>query len=241
MEQAFHWYVAPCDPNLTRYLDARLGDAKRLGAAPYASEWNFGASSVESADRFAQNIAAFETRKISYTGWQYKSYSGSLPNGTCTGCGNSFFWTNGSLNVHTMAGLRQPFAQRVAGTDVDIESSFAVAANASSASCAFVVSLSLTSHRITHLTPRNLSRITDTLTYKVTAAATPTVVVVPDLLWKDRGLTLSVHVSGGQKSIVHHDGFVVTPGVEVAGSSKVFVTHAKNEVDDLARVTIVAE
>ena len=86
---AFHWYVAPCDPNLTRYLDARLEDAKRLRAVPYASEWNFGAWSVESADRFAGNIAAFETRKISYTGWQYKSYQGSLPNGTCTGCGKS--------------------------------------------------------------------------------------------------------------------------------------------------------
>ena len=39
----------------------------------------------------AATFDLYEQRLIAYTGWQYKSYSGSLPNGTCTGCGNCFF------------------------------------------------------------------------------------------------------------------------------------------------------
>ena len=120
---AFHWYSPPADENLTRYLEARIADAQRLRAVPYASEWNFGAGSSASSVSFAANVAAFEEQKIAYTGWQYKSFSGSLPNGTCTGCGNSFFWTNGSLNSWTMVGLKAPFAQSVTGTDITIRSS----------------------------------------------------------------------------------------------------------------------
>ena len=41
-----------------------------LKAAPYASEWNFGAWSAASAARFYDNVAAFESRRIAYTGWQ---------------------------------------------------------------------------------------------------------------------------------------------------------------------------
>jgi hypothetical protein len=67
---AFHWYVPPADANLTRYLGERLADARRLKAAPYASEWNFGAWSAASAARFFADVAAFESRRIAYTGWQ---------------------------------------------------------------------------------------------------------------------------------------------------------------------------
>ena len=86
---AFHWYVPPADGNLSRYLDARVADARRLGAVPWASEWNFGAWSAAGAAEFFANIAEFERRQISYTGWQYKNFQGALPktnvNPTCTG------------------------------------------------------------------------------------------------------------------------------------------------------------
>ena len=49
---AFHWYVPPANANLDLYLEERMADAKRLKAAPYASEWNFGASSPEDAASF---------------------------------------------------------------------------------------------------------------------------------------------------------------------------------------------
>jgi hypothetical protein len=42
----------------------------------------------------AAQLNAVETRLISFTGWNYKNYAGSLPNGTCTGmhdCNNKFF------------------------------------------------------------------------------------------------------------------------------------------------------
>ena len=74
---AFHWYVPPADANLSRYLDARMADAARLQAAPYTSEWNFGAWSPESAEEFFGNVAEFESRGLAYAGWQYKNFQGS--------------------------------------------------------------------------------------------------------------------------------------------------------------------
>lgn len=65
-------YVPPANKDLDKYLDERLADAKRLHAAPYASEWNFGASSPVDVTTFFSNVASFESRRIAYTGWQYK-------------------------------------------------------------------------------------------------------------------------------------------------------------------------
>ena len=35
------------------------------------SEWNFGAWSEHSAEIFYDNVKAFESRRVAYTGWQY--------------------------------------------------------------------------------------------------------------------------------------------------------------------------
>ena len=118
---SFHWYVPPCSSNLTEYLDGRLADAKRLSSVPFASEFNVYASDDASRVAMAGVFGEFEARAVGYTGWQYKSYSGSLANGTCTGCGNSFFFNNGSLNTFTAASIARPFAQYIAGTDVTLE------------------------------------------------------------------------------------------------------------------------
>lgn len=113
---AFHYYSPPCAGNLDAYLDARWQDAIRLGAVPYASEFNLDAGDDESSQRNMINtFEAFESRQISYTGWQYKSYSGSLPDGTCTGCGNSFFNDDGTLKTRMAFSMGRPFAQAVAG------------------------------------------------------------------------------------------------------------------------------
>lgn len=112
---AFHYYTAPCDPNISAYLDARLADARRLNAMPIATEFNLGASNAEEGKRMMQTFEEFENRLISYTGWQYKSYSGSLPNGTCTGCGNSFFNEDGSLSTYMVRAIARPFAHIVGG------------------------------------------------------------------------------------------------------------------------------
>ena len=117
---AFHYYVPPCEENFTRYLDARLADARRLGAAPYLSEMNLGASDAASQLAMARSLTLVETRGVAYTGWQYKSYSGSLVNGTCTGCGNSFFHTNGSANEWMHRAMARPLAQAVAGSAVSV-------------------------------------------------------------------------------------------------------------------------
>ena len=112
---AFHWYVPPASPDLGAYLDARVADARRLGAAPYASEWNFGATSEAGLARFSADLLAFESRGIAHTGWQYKTYQAALPGGTCTGCGSSFFYENGTAIDYTRRGCAVPFAQAVQG------------------------------------------------------------------------------------------------------------------------------
>ncbi len=67
----------------------RTRDADRLEAAPLSTEFNFGASDAASEVAMRQVLDNFEQHfQVSFTGWQYKSYSGSLPTGTCTGCGN---------------------------------------------------------------------------------------------------------------------------------------------------------
>jgi len=112
---AFHYYSAPCDPNLSAYLDGRLADAARLRAVPIATEFSMWARDAAGQERMTERLEAFESRLISYTGWQYKSYSGSLPNGTCTGCSNGFFNDDGSLDTYMSRALARPFAQVVAG------------------------------------------------------------------------------------------------------------------------------
>merc|ERR1712217_27589 len=108
--------------NLSRYLDMRVADAMRLKSVPYASEWNFGADSDSDSDAkdFASNVAQFESRRIAYTGWQYKTYQAAVPGGTCTGCGSSFFNDDGTLLVGTFKGMATPFAQAVAGRVISI-------------------------------------------------------------------------------------------------------------------------
>jgi endoglycosylceramidase len=114
---AFHYYTPPCSPDVGGYLDARLADARRLGgAAPFASELNLSAGSAAQERAMRATLRAFEERRISYAGWQYKSYSGSLPGGTCTGCGNSFFnQTDGAPNLFMQRAMARPLAQAVAG------------------------------------------------------------------------------------------------------------------------------
>ena len=112
---AFHWYTPPSTTNLTEYLDDRIADAARLNAVAFASEWNFGASDPASAETFFDNVAAFESRRLAYAGWQYKTYQAGLAGGTCTGCGSAFFYPNGSVIPYTLDGISAPFAQVVAG------------------------------------------------------------------------------------------------------------------------------
>mmetsp|Transcript_60095 Transcript_60095/g.130335 ORF Transcript_60095/g.130335 Transcript_60095/m.130335 type:complete len:526 (-) Transcript_60095:108-1685(-) len=123
---AFHYYSPPADRNLSSYLDLRLADAHRLGGAPFASEFNLYARDAATSRQMAETFRAVESRLISFTGWQYKSYSGSLPEGTCTGCGNSFFENSGALNHWMASAMARPFVQAVAGhartVDFDLDS-----------------------------------------------------------------------------------------------------------------------
>ena len=117
---AFHYYVAPCNPDIDQYMDERLADALRLGATPFVSEFNLAAWDEESYVAMVAVFNSIENRQISYTGWQYKSFSGSLPDGTCTGCGNSFFNDDGSSNLYLQRSMGRVFAPVVAGVTVQV-------------------------------------------------------------------------------------------------------------------------
>lgn len=111
----FHYYSAPCSTNFTDYLDEKLLDAKRLRAAPFLSEFWLHGEDEQASQYMLELFQATESRLLSFAGWQYKSYSGSLPDGTCTGCGNSFFSDDGSLVEGLTSSLGRPFAGAVAG------------------------------------------------------------------------------------------------------------------------------
>ncbi|GMI60348.1 hypothetical protein ScalyP_jg6715 [Parmales sp. scaly parma] len=101
-------------------MDERLADALRLGATPFVSEFNLAAWDEESYVAMVAVFNSIENRQISYTGWQYKSFSGSLPDGTCTGCGNSFFNDDGSSNLYLQRSMGRVFAPVVAGVTVQV-------------------------------------------------------------------------------------------------------------------------
>jgi len=119
---AFHYYSAPCTTDLDSYLVERLRDAKRLSAVPFASEFNLAAQSEVESALMVDVFNSFENKQISYAGWQYKSYSGSLPNGTCTGCGNNFFNEDGSSNMFFQRSMARVFASVVGGETLRVNS-----------------------------------------------------------------------------------------------------------------------
>ena len=96
-------------------LEERAADAARLGAAPLLTEINLYAPDAAAGRAAAAALTAVEQRGIGWTGWQYKSYAGSRPGGTCTGCGNSFFRPDGRPYRHMVAAVGRPFAAAVAG------------------------------------------------------------------------------------------------------------------------------
>lgn len=87
----------------------------------------------------------------------------------------------------------------------------------------------------------NASSATYELTYNVTVWGGATVVIVPDLLWKDRGLALTVSASTGTKAVVSHPGFKVTEGVEVAGYAEVHLLHSEVDVGKVATLKVIAQ
>jgi len=51
----------------------------------------------------------------SWTAWEYKTFAGHLPNGTCTGCGPGLSNPDGSLNTAVAAAVSRTYPQAVAG------------------------------------------------------------------------------------------------------------------------------
>jgi len=215
---AFHWYVPPADSNLSRYLDERVADARRLKAVPYVSEWNFGASAAsKDIQEFASNVAQFESRRLAYTGWQYKNYQGALPGGTCTGCGSSFFESDGTAKAGTFAGMSTPFAQAVAGRVVSIS----------------VPPLDTPVHSRQYQ-----------IIYKLTGTMAPTEIVVPSEWMEIDALEVSTKPPG-RVTIKSVAGAQLTKDIGYKPSARVLVQHeagrSKEAVGTVVTVTIQAK
>jgi endoglycosylceramidase len=107
---SYHYYNPPNFGSEDKYFSARVNDATTLGCAGFLTEFNL------STDEDTQTTMDFmDTYLQSWMGWEYKSYAGSLSDGTCTGCGISVFNDDGSKNEEMCKIIARTYPIAVAG------------------------------------------------------------------------------------------------------------------------------
>ena len=87
---AFHHYIPPNMGKTSDYVAARMREARRLLSTPLVTEFELG-NGDNSTDRSLE-MDIYDNNLVSWISWEYKSYAGSLPNGTCTGCGKIMYF-----------------------------------------------------------------------------------------------------------------------------------------------------
>ena len=178
----------------------------------------------------ASTLDALERRGVAYTGWQYKSYAGSLPNGTCTGCGNSFFEDSGAANGFMLAAMARPMAHAVAGDPVP----------GRAAAGAVVVAATPPPPQPQQQQQQQQQKQEQRfeLSLLVTGEG-PTEIVVPHL-WLPE---VDVTVAGDDAAVAlqtPHAGSQVAPGVTNAGWTMVAVKHSPASKGKVVTITIAA-
>lgn len=88
------------------YFYERTKDGIRWNATSFLTEYSVGDDKVmDECDKYL----------LSWIGWEYKPFAGSLPDGTCTGCGYGFFNEDGSSNDDVRKANSRTYAMKVAG------------------------------------------------------------------------------------------------------------------------------
>jgi hypothetical protein len=133
------------------------------------------------------------------------NYQGALPhtdvNPTCTGCGSSFYESDGSMRTWTFKGMSAPFAQSVAGRVLSID----------------VTPLTTTAAKRRYI-----------LNYVHTNATAPTEIIVNAMWLPQEKLDVQVSDPDAVASIVQHlPAAKLTEGVSYKAAVKVLVKHTK--------------
>eukprot|EP01126_Amoeba_proteus_P045922 TRINITY_DN516_c0_g1_i1.p1 TRINITY_DN516_c0_g1~~TRINITY_DN516_c0_g1_i1.p1 ORF type:complete len:518 (+),score=73.38 TRINITY_DN516_c0_g1_i1:63-1616(+) len=86
---SFHYYNPPNLGDEKTYFEKRQNCAKTLSVGSFVTEFDINSD----LNSLAETLDIMESLQLSWIAWEYKSFAGSLPTGTCTGCGpgNSYF------------------------------------------------------------------------------------------------------------------------------------------------------
>jgi hypothetical protein len=159
---------------------------------------------------------------------QFKSYAGSLPNGTCTGCGNSFFSDATKAAHGAMArAMAVPFARAVAGRTLSAvvraaaaNATAAAAAAATTAAAAAAAAAGSGSFVLTYALPGDgVERTTEVAVPGLWAAPAAFEVAVGG----DAAAAVAVEPGGAARAIA--------AGVRAEAWALVRVTHNKKRLD----------
>uniref|UniRef100_A0A6B2L361 Glycoside hydrolase family 5 domain-containing protein n=1 Tax=Arcella intermedia TaxID=1963864 RepID=A0A6B2L361_9EUKA len=108
---SYHYYDPPNLGDKLSYFQRRTKVSEDLSVGAMLTEFSVDSNFTE----MASTMATVESFQTSWIGWEYKAFAGSLPNGTCTGCGIGPWNPDGSLNVPMVKTLSRTYAQAVAG------------------------------------------------------------------------------------------------------------------------------
>jgi len=119
---AYHYYHPPDLMAPSEYMGYRTQDAKRLRSAGFLTEfsasWNVPDNTAPQHDlQHAKDvIAAAESFKQSWSGWEYKVFHPSSGRHPMTPGDMSMFHPNGTLDSGIVSAVSQPYARAVAGS-----------------------------------------------------------------------------------------------------------------------------
>jgi len=109
---SYHYYDPPNFGDKQSYFQRRIKVASDLQVGAMLTEF----SVDDNYPEMSNTISIAESFQNSWIGWEYKIFAGSLPNGTCTGCGPGPWYANGTINWGIVKTLSRTYAQAVAGT-----------------------------------------------------------------------------------------------------------------------------
>jgi endoglycosylceramidase len=109
---SYHYYDPPNFGDKISYFQRRIKAANDLQVGAMLTEFSVDNNLAE----MANTMSITESFQNSWIGWEYKEFAGSLPNGTCTGCGPGPWDANGTINWGIVKTLSRTYAQAVAGT-----------------------------------------------------------------------------------------------------------------------------
>ena len=112
---SFHFYDNPTTENDYFYNRSKKGI--ELNSTSFMTEFNI---DVTQYNQMSITMDYADKYLMSWIGWEYKPFAGSLLNGTCTGCGYGIFDINGNIQIPVVKAISRTYPQKVAGNTKNI-------------------------------------------------------------------------------------------------------------------------